>query len=237
MMTDKKRSLNEKIVKKLAHDLGIAESTIKKDISMLARKYPSCTINARAQIYAQKKGKTIFRFLEDEDKQSLPNIEVSKPTIKLTQKQSTRKREKILKLIDYESTDHFIKGHIEELNKCYTKGCYTATFILCRKIVENLIIDILQKKFPPSSLENKELYFSTGQKRFKDFDVILENLGKVKSSFDTKQSIVERLIEKASNLKGDANKKTHSWYHLVKIKKEIDDLDVQSIIELIKKLS
>ncbi len=36
--------------------------------------------------------------------------------------------------------------------------------------------------------------------------------------------------------KKDANDKAHSWFHIVRSKREIDELDLQNITELIKKL-
>lgn len=45
-----------------------------------------------------------------------------------------------------------------------------------------------------------------------------------------------QLCDLAKALKNDANNKTHSWYHLVEKKKEIDNLNLKAIIEIIKKL-
>lgn len=143
---------------------------------------------------------------------------------------------KMLILIDYDTTDYFKKGHIAELNRAYTYGCYTVVFTLARKIVENLIIDILKAKYPEAKKENKELYFDTSQGRLKDFDVILSSLKSKKSDFGTENKGVERLCDLAKSLKNNANDKTHSWYHLVKNKTEIDNLQLQAIIEIIKKL-
>lgn len=158
-----------------------------------------------------------------------------------SQPQSTKsikqpKRKKILEVVEYETADHFIKGHIQELNKAYTHGCYTAVYILARKIIENLIIDILRKKFPEKNKENKELYFNTAQGRFKDFSEILKNLYDKRGEFGSESKGVERLYSLARKLKDDANDKTHSWYHLVEQKSEIDSLNLKQVIEIIKKL-
>ena len=143
---------------------------------------------------------------------------------------------KIIEIVKYDTADHFIKGHIDELNRAYTFKCYTAVFILARKIVENLIIDILKKKFPERVKANKELYFDINQKRLRDFDDILKNLRGKKNDFGSENKAVERLCDLASKLKENANNKTHSRYHLVEKKKEIDDLNLNAVFELIKKL-
>lgn len=159
---------------------------------------------------------------------------ISTVSTKTTQK--ARSQKSILKLIDYNTSSAFKKGHIDELNRAYTYGCYTSTFILARKIIENLIIDILKMKYPENERANKEIYFNIEQRRYHDFEVILKNFKNKKHEFGTEITAVERLCNLAGALKDDANKKTHSWYHLVRRKKEIDDLDLTSIIDLIETL-
>jgi hypothetical protein len=142
----------------------------------------------------------------------------------------------IIQLIKYETDDPFRKGHIDEINRAYTCRCYTSVFILCRKVIENMIIDILKKKFPPREKQNKELYFDINKRRFKDFGVILDNFYAKRNEFDLDKKIVERIVSLAKPFKKEANDKAHSWFHLVRKRKEIDDIDIQGIIDLIRKL-
>lgn len=158
------------------------------------------------------------------------------PTVSTKTKQKTRSQKTILRIIDYNTSDSFRKGHIDEINRAYTYACYTSVFILARKIIENLIIDVLKMKYPESTKTNKEIYFNIEQKRYHDFEVILKNLKSRKHEFGTENIAVERLCNLAKELKDDANKKTHSWYHLVRKKKEIDDLDLTAIFDLIQAL-
>lgn len=75
--------LNPKIVKKLSKDLALSESTIKKNIYLLAKRYPQATKNALAQIYAQQNRKTVLRMLSKDDRETLPStgapIDVGSP--------------------------------------------------------------------------------------------------------------------------------------------------------------
>jgi hypothetical protein len=229
------KKLSLEIVKDLAKKLKLDQKTVKKNIYLLQKSYPSLTKNALAQIYATKKGGTVFRKLDKEDKATLPSTEVVPEKIKIKVKNGNRKLS-IKKVLNYETTDHFKKGHIEELNKAYTFGCNTSVFILARKIVENLIIDILKKKYPERVKNNKELYFDTAQGRLKDFGIILRNLKDKKADFGSENRGVEKLCDLAKSLKDDANNKAHSWYHLVENKNEIDNLNLKTIIEIIKKL-
>jgi len=229
-------SINPKIVDYLVKKTGLAEGTIRKNISLIKSDYPSCTSNAAAQIFAKSRGFSLMQKLSQDDKITLSNIEFKKQKFVVNQKKSIKK-EKTIKIFDYKTDDYFKKGHIEEINKAYTKGCYTSVHILARKIIENLIREILSTKYPPEKKVNKELYFDISQNRFKDFSVILKNLYDKRHDFDPEKiKIIERLNQKASKFKKDSNDATHSWYHLINNKKEIDDLDIQLIIELIKKL-
>lgn len=231
-----KAKLNPKIISYLAKKTGLAESTIRKNISLLRADYPSCTPNAVAQLFARTRRFTVMQKLSPEDKNTLPHTEVIKSKLKINQKQG-RKKEKIIQIINYDTDDHFKRGHIKEINRAYTKSCYTSVHILARKIIENLVREILSKKFPPIEKLNRELYFNISQKRFKDFSVILKSLHDKRYEFeDDEIKIIERLYQKAKKFKDDANDTTHSWYYLIETKKEIDDLNIQTIIELIKKL-
>lgn len=228
--------LNQKILKKLAEKTGNQENSIRSMLSMLKQDYPGCTLNALAQIYAKTKGFSVMQMLSQEDKNTIGSVKVVKPSITVKQNTSKRK-ESIKQLLNYDTDDFFKKGHIEEVNRAYTFKCYTSAHILSRKIIENLIREILSKKFPPSKKENKELYYSISQGRFKDFSIILKNLYEKRNKFGIdKSQMIERLYKKAKKFKDDANDATHSWYTLITRKKEIDDLEIQSMLELIKKL-
>lgn len=172
--------------------------------------------------------------LKPEDKSSLPHNEVVNPVVKILKKKSN-KRDKDIEIIKYDTSDYFVRGHIKEINRAYTKGCYTSTHILARKIIENLVLDILVTKYPPTILENLNLYFDVSQNRTKDFSILLKSLYDKRKEFGFEiAKAIERFYQKAKKFKDDANDKTHSWYHLVENKTEIDELNLQSMVELIK---
>lgn len=226
--------LNPEILKKIIKNSGLAENTVRKEISLLKRKYPRCTSNAVAQLFATKYGFSVLQKLSKEDKETLPNHEIEKVVVKLNRKK-VKTNKKILELIKYETDDPFQKGHIDEINRAYTMKCYTSAYILSRKVIENLILDILRIKFPQNTLSNKELYYDIHQKRYKDFNIILKNLYEKRHDFHVNSvRAIARLYEKAKKFKDKANDTTHSWFYLVTKKKEIDDLDIEAMINLIK---
>lgn len=233
-----KTQLNPRILGKLSKKLGLAESTIRQQISTLKQKNARCTLNAVAQIYAMQHNTTVMQQLTEEDKATLPHIEQTKERIKINSINRPKKqKEKIKELLVYSSQNHFIEGHIKELNRAYNYKCYTGAYILSRKIIENLIIELIQKHFPPEkSLDNKELCWDVNQKRFKDFSIILKNLYDKRNDFGQKNKAVERLYQLAKKFKDGANNTTHSWFHLVSMPDELDNLQLQDMIELIKEI-
>ncbi len=232
-MNDTKKSAKEKLIKKIAEKTGSKGKSVKERISRKSRTQ-SVSSDVALVMISKQEGvpcTTFQKKLSAEEKRiiSTPSHipQTSKPAIK---REGGRKKKEILVLFEYETDKHFVKGHIDEINKAYTYGCYTSVSILSRKIIENLIIDILCKKYP----KEKNLYFDTDQRRLRDFGVILKNLHNKKSDFGTKIKAVERLYNLADKLKTETNNRVHSWYHLIKRKSEIDELDIPQIIELIK---
>ncbi len=228
--------LSKEILQILIKKLGKNENAIRIDISKLrTSKFHGVPLNSVAHIYAQQHGISVYQKLTKEEKAAIPNHEIIKNSPKLDAKK-VKLKESTFEFVKYETNDHFIKGHFKEINRAYNNKCYTSVFILARKIVENFIIDILIKKYPDKTVENKELYYDTNRGRFKDFSVILNSLNSKKNDFGIQKTVVERLSAKAKALKDNANDKTHSWFHLVEGKQEIDDLHLQTVIELIKQL-
>jgi hypothetical protein len=220
--------LKPEILNNLSKQLGLSKNSVRQYISRERTSHPRATLNAAAQLFALKNKKTVLRMLGEEDKKTLPDVEIEKERITVKQKMNIKK-EKVKIFIDYQTADHFKSGHIDEINRAYTHNCYTAVFILTRKIIENLIIGILIKKFP----KNRCLYWDDVKKRYLDFSVVLGNLLKMKNDFGTNVSAVDRFHQLAKPFKSDANDKTHSLFHLVKNKKELDDIGIKDIVELI----
>jgi hypothetical protein len=230
-----KTELNPKISEYLNKKLDgqISENTIPSAISRIRKANPSLTLNAAAELLATKYGLSVQRFFNDRDRDSFKTCKIEKVSIKTSKIRTTR----VLTIIaKYDSTDKMLKAHLEELNKTYTHGCYTSTFIICRKIMENLLIHhILLKKYPANTVENKEKYLDTKTWRFLPFNKILTNLRNGSNDFVPKRQLVERICDLAGAFKDDANSMTHSWYHLA-TKAEIDGYNIQQILDLILEL-
>lgn len=66
----------------------------------------------------------------------------------------------------------FFKSLISEINVAYTYQLYTSTYVCLRKLFENLIIELLRKKFGTTELN---LYYWSEKGRFHDFSKLIEN--------------------------------------------------------------
>jgi hypothetical protein len=147
-----------------------------------------------------------------------------------------RTERSIIKFAKYETSDRFLKAHLDEINRTYTHDCYTATFILCRKVLENLIIHhILKKKYPTKSQKDREKYYDARRGRFHDFGILLSNLRESSSDFNSEKPLVERLCQLSDGFKETANDMTHSRYHIAR-KYELDEKGYQEILDQIAEL-
>ncbi len=229
-------NLNPDILDFLQKRTGKAESTLRSEISRLRQKYPTLTSNAAAHLIAQKNNTSVLKKLDQDDKESLKGVSLTnKENVPSRLKASTNPKDRQVKknlvpIINYESDNYFVKEHIQEISRAYYAKCYTAVFILYRKIFENLIIDILIRKFP----NKRDLVFNNILHRYHDFSVIIENLYKNRNAFTHEGEIaIDRLNQLIKPFKKDTNDKTHSWFHIVTSPSEIENLQTKTIIELI----
>lgn len=231
-----KKTLDDRILQHLIKKLSKHNpQSIQNAISGIRLKY-GVTSNAAAKEYARKNNIKIDRWINENDLkswQSIPKDTVKTKTVYKTV--NTSKTKKITEYVQFDTNDRFISGHINEINICCTYGAYTAAFILCRKVVENLLIKIILKKYPLPR-DNIPLYFDPPKNRTKDLSEILKNLNQKKNDFGADKSLLESLLSKAIIFKDEANKKTHSSYHLVRCLKDLEIENLKDILEMLKTL-
>jgi hypothetical protein len=231
----KQTKLNPKILEYLIDKTGKKKQNIRNKISELKRKFPTAPLNCVAHIYAEKHGLSVRKFIPAEEKKQMPGYEIQKQK-EIVKTVGPKKEEVLKKIITYCSNNKFVNEHIGEINRAYTYKCYTSVFILTRKVFENLIVGILEKKYPKNVVGNLEIYFDKNGGRYLDFSVVLDNLYSKRMDFLTEKTLVEKIFLKLKPFKNDANDKVHSLYHLVSKKREIDDKDIGLIFDLIEEL-
>lgn len=141
--------------------------------------------------------------------------------------------EHYIDLKEEELPDSFYYDLIINIDKCYSFGVYSAVRILNRKLLENLLIDLLRKKFGMSEIN---LFFDTGKKRFYDFNVLLKNVNAKLDDFKPISAALDsELLKKIDKFRDLANSSAHTIELHIK-KEELDD-DKDDIIFVVRVLS
>jgi len=104
--------------------------------------------------------------------------------------------------------DDFYENLIDEINRAYAYQMPMALSITVRKLLENLVIDILRKKYGTAQLA---LYYDPSRRRFNDFSVLLQNLDANKGDFHYISSSLDRsFISDLNRYRETGNSGAHS---------------------------
>lgn len=120
-----------------------------------------------------------------------------------------------------ESKD-FYDGIVKDINECYRFGIYSASLVLSRKLVENLLIDIFRTKYGVGS----ELYYDSSRHQPHNLKTLRTNLND--NSEDFRPYAVDSLekgslIEDLDEIRKRANAQAHSIDVNIR-KEEIDEI-------------
>lgn len=111
---------------------------------------------------------------------------------------------------------HLYLQLVKEINDSFHFGCYTATMILYRKLVENLVLEIILASFKRGSAEVQEFY-DKKKGRVKDFSKLIDFFKQHREDL-TRSSAISRkdlnsLISKVNEVKDKLNAFTHILQH------------------------
>lgn len=119
------------------------------------------------------------------------------------------------------TTDDFYDDLIDNINQCYRIGVYDGTFVLTRKLLENLVIELLRKEYPKSYLP---MYYIENERRFRNFNNLLEVFEYKRSDFQPySDGLNNSLISDIRQFKNTADGDAHSIVRNHD-KNDIDDL-------------
>lgn len=121
----------------------------------------------------------------------------------------------------------------QEINRCYGLNLLNACLVLSRKMVENLIYNLLEKKFS----KDINLRWNTVQNRPLDYSALVDNLRDRKKSFTPEQTrLIDKFLSLECPFRRDANSKAHNIMEYIDDKTVLDKLKIPEIIELLLKL-
>jgi len=123
----------------------------------------------------------------------------------------------------------------EQINKAFAYGVLPAVQILSRKFLENLVVDILRKKY---GMKQVELFFDTNKRRFNNFEVLLKNLQEKIDDFIVISSAFDAdFLKKVNRFREQGNSSAHTIeLNLSREKLEKDAKDLEYIIKLLVKV-
>jgi len=116
--------------------------------------------------------------------------------------------------------DEFYKVLAQNINLAYKYGFYTATMVLIRKMLENLLIDILRKKY---GMKNIDLFFDQQHGRFKMFNELIRNFEEKLQDFKYIEPGIEEVLTELKNMREECNAAAHSLEKEIRLKR--DNLD------------
>lgn len=103
---------------------------------------------------------------------------------------------------------NFYPELVEELNTCYRFGIYDGVFVLTRKLLENLLIDILRTEYSTSQID---LYYKTDERRHRNFSTLVNNFEDNLDDFEHISSALDSdFINDLNDFRRTANQGAHA---------------------------
>lgn len=125
--------------------------------------------------------------------------------------ETTKSYENAELFINLSSTpNEFYTNLVDDINQCYTNEIYQGCLVLSRKLLENLLIDLLRARFGFAE-ENIDLFYDTNNGRFQTFHTLLSNFEQNLDDFQYFSDRVDQeLVENIRNAKNRGDASAHS---------------------------
>jgi len=119
---------------------------------------------------------------------------------------------------------------IYEANECENRNYPNAAFWLSRKIIENLVFHVLQKKYP----KKIELWYDSKNKRNHSFSTLIDTLGKQKTDFPIHlQELINQFKTDVGTFKKDVDAAVHRNHVYLTNKTELQKYKISKIIQIL----
>jgi hypothetical protein len=125
--------------------------------------------------------------------------------------------------------DDFYRDLINLINQAYSIEFYPAVLIFSRKILENLLVDILRKKY---GMPNIDMFYMTSKGRFQGFNTLLKNFDDNLGDF---QHIIPELDSNFVKQINEYRESGNSSAHTLELNITKEDVDKKSNLEFIIK--
>lgn len=150
----------------------------------------------------------------------------------------TRTAKRVLKFLDFGDRypDIFYRHLEQEINLAAAYGDVpSAVFVLSRKLIENLLYNLLQMKYGGTPQITK--YFDKEHRRPLDLSVLIDNFGSSKEDFDVDQHMrIDKFLTLVGPFRENANSKAHNLLEYAESMGEVREAKVPEMVELLLKL-
>ena len=166
-----------------------------------------------------------------------PVIVPSNNTPNKTKRQIARKTVPYRQLLKFQGKypEIFYDKLEKEINFAYSNPeLPNASLMLCRKLIENLLYNLLQKRFLKVDVG---IYFDKSRIRARDFSVSLDVLKTRKSEFSPDlHASIEKFLSLVGSFRVDANAKTHYVIEYLDKTSEINQYKIPEMTQLLLSL-
>lgn len=150
-------------------------------------------------------------------------------------KESLRAKQEPKKFLDFRGRykEVFYEPLEDEINECYRINQPNACIILSRKLIENLLFNILEYKFP----SQPNLWWNTSRNSPSGFEDLIKNLKSNRGRFTSdEQDLIDAFGTRVGRFRLDANKKTHRIMDYFESVDELKKYKISEIVEIEIKL-
>jgi hypothetical protein len=123
----------------------------------------------------------------------------------------------------------FYPDLINDINRCHRLGIYDASLVLTRKLLENLLIDVLRSQY---GTEKIDLYYDTNRRQFQPFHKLVINLENNLDEFEhLSTELNKEFIDDLNVFRQTANRSAHS------LEVDISDEKIETYAEKATRIS
>ncbi|TQD26147.1 hypothetical protein [Methanolobus vulcani] len=139
------------------------------------------------------------------------------------------------KLIDIDFVDDHYNSIRTEINTCFKQGFYMASLELSKRLIQNLLVDLIRSNFPLAGEGHRSLYYDYLKEDFRNTDELLKELSEKKHDFNVNPDAIDYLIELIGPMEPKKKPESHSFGVIPK-RKDIQNLRIEEAMELIIQL-
>jgi hypothetical protein len=218
------------VIARVAADAGIAD----RDIALLLVAHQKHIDVAKPRYTVPKDKLERFEQLRTQGTVVLPIVPIPSQAGRRKQNGGQVKKRRFLNF-GGKYPDIFYDRLEYEINEAFSNpNLPNAVLVLARKLIENLVYNILQYKFDGPKID---LYYDTNHSRAHDFSILLDNLKNHKSEFDMDlQDDIDKFLESAHPFRRDVNSKAHRIMEYLESTRQLGKLKIPEMTQILLKL-